>query len=154
MVLAARVFYPNYSNVQSVTEAYHILRPLFGQVAATIFGITLLASGLSSSITGTLSGQAVMEGMLGSKFNPIIRRLITRFVNVFPTTIAILLGIQPLQLLVYSQVLLSLMLPLVFYTSNRRIMGEFANGNLMKYLSYISAVTILCLNGYLIYTII
>jgi len=159
MVLAARVFYPNYSNVQSVTEAYHILRPLFGQVAATIFGITLLASGLSSSITGTISGQAVMEGMLGSKFNPIIRRLITRFVNVFPTTIAILAGIQPLQLLVYSQVLLSLMLPLpmiplVYYTSKREIMGEFTNGPLLRYLSYASAVSIVCLNVYLIYTVI
>ncbi|MEM3637095.1 MAG: Nramp family divalent metal transporter [Conexivisphaerales archaeon] len=159
MVLAASVFYPNYSHVQSVTEAYHILRPLFGPVAATIFGVTLLASGLSSSITGTLSGQAVMEGLLGAKFNPILRRLVTRFINVIPTTLAILLGYQPLQLLVYSQVVLSLMLPLpmlplVIFTSRRSMMGEFTNGKLLSYLSYLSAITILVLNGYLLYTII
>ncbi|MEM0117855.1 MAG: Nramp family divalent metal transporter [Conexivisphaerales archaeon] len=159
MVLAASVFYPNYSNVQSVTEAYHILRPLFGPVAATIFGVTLLASGLSSSITGTLSGQAVMEGLLGARFNPILRRLVTRFINVIPTTAAILLGFQPLQLLVYSQVILSLMLPLpmlplVIFTSKRSIMGEFTNGKLLSYLGYLSAVVILALNAYLLYTII
>lgn len=159
MVLAASVFYPNYTNVQSVTEAYNILKPLFGPVAAAIFGITLLASGLSSSITGTLSGQAIMEGLLGAKVNPVLRRIITRFINVIPTTTAILLGLQPLQLLVYSQAILSVllplpMLPLIIYTSNRNVMGEFANRRLITMLSYASSAVIICLNAYLVYSII
>src|SRR3989442_6286713 len=98
--------------------------PVYGSIAAVVFAITLLCSGLASSATGTLAGQAIFEGMLGSKVNKNIRRFITRIVNVFPTTVALLLSLDPLSLLVYSQILLSLiialpMLPLISFTAKK-----------------------------------
>ncbi len=97
-----------------------------------IFAITLLASGIASSVVGTLAGQEVMTSMLGVKVNPYLRRIITRGINVFPTTVCILIGISPLALLFYSQVFLSIliplpMIPLIWYTSKKKIMGPFVN---------------------------
>jgi manganese transport protein len=132
LIMAAAAFYPKYSNVQQINQAYEILKPLFGAIAAVIFGVTLLASGIASSTVGTLAGQELMTSMLGIKVNKYLRRIVTRLINVFPTTVAILLGLSPLALLVYSQVLLSLfiplpMIPLVYYTSRKKIMGTFVN---------------------------
>jgi manganese transport protein len=81
---------------------------LFGEAAAVVFGVTLLSSGLSSSTTGTLAGQAIMESMLGKKINLWARRIVTRVINIVPATVGILLGLDPLLMLVYSQVALSL----------------------------------------------
>jgi manganese transport protein len=132
------------------------MAPLFGGLSATVFGITLLCSGLASSATGTLAGQHVMEGLLGVKVNPNLRRLVTRVINVFPTTVAILLGLNPLALLIYSQVLLSIliplpMIPLVIYTSSRRVMGEFVNRHATILVGVTIAAFIIILNGYLVY---
>ena len=132
MIMAAAAFYPQYSNIASISEAYRTLVPLFGMAAGTVFIITLLFSGIASSVTGTLAGQSIMEGLLGKKVNIWFRRFITRFVNVVPTTIAILVGLDPLSILVYSQVILSLMIPLpliplVILTRDKNIMGEFVN---------------------------
>jgi manganese transport protein len=96
---------------------------------------TLLSSGIASSVVGTLAGQAIMEGLLGKKVNVWLRRFITRFVNVIPTTIAILLGLDALNILVYSQVILSLMIPLpmiplVIISRDKTMMGEFVNRNI------------------------
>src|SRR2546428_6644699 len=96
--------------------------PVYGSIAAVVFAITLLCSGLASSATGTLAGQAIFEGMLGRKVNKNIRRFITRIVNVFPTTVAVFLGLHPLSLLLYSPLLLSLMIaspitPLITFTA-------------------------------------
>ncbi|MDA4114479.1 MAG: Nramp family divalent metal transporter, partial [Thaumarchaeota archaeon] len=99
-------------SIVTVDQAVNIMAPLFGGLSAAVFGITLLCSGLASSATGTLAGQHIMEGLLGVKINPNLRRLVTRVINVFPTTVAILLGLNPLALLIYSQVLLSIMIPL------------------------------------------
>jgi manganese transport protein len=132
LIMAAAAFYPKYSSVQQIKQAYEIMRPLFGPLAAIIFAVTLLSSGIASSTVGTLAGQELMTSILGIKVNKYVRRIITRIVNVFPTTIAILLGLSPLSLLVYSQVLLSLfiplpMIPLVYYTSRKKFMGTFVN---------------------------
>jgi manganese transport protein len=133
--------------------------PIYGMFAAVVFALTLLCSGLASSTTGTLAGQAIMEGLLGTKINKTFRRVITRVVNVFPTTIAVLLGLDPLSLLVYSQVLLSLMIalpmiPLITYTAKKDFMGQFVNRKTTTALAVLTAAVIVGLNTYLIYYIL
>lgn len=132
VVAAAAFFGHGYTNIQQISDAYNVLKPLFGPLAATIFALTLLASGIASSVVGTLAGQEVMTSLLGIKVNPYLRRIITRGINVFPTTVCILLGISPLALLFYSQVFLSVliplpMIPLIWYTSKKKIMGPYVN---------------------------
>ena len=145
------------STVSSIKQFYDIMKPLYGWLAVTVFAITLLASGLASSTTGTLAGMAMMDGLLGTHVNKNLRRIVTRLVNVFPTTIAVLLGLQPFLLLIYSQVILSLMIPLpmiplILYTSRRRVMGEFVNSKTTTILGVLTAITILILNFYLLST--
>ena len=130
---------------------------MYGYLAGAVFAITLLASGLASSTTGTLAGIAIMDGLLGTKVNKNLRRVVTRLVNVFPTTIAVLIGLNPLSLLVYSQVILSLMIPLpmiplILYTSRRSVMGEFVNRKITTILGILAAVTIISLNAALLYS--
>ena len=132
---------------------------MVGAGAGIIFVITLLSSGISSSVVGTIAGQAVMEGLLGMKVNIWLRRIVTRFVNVIPTTIALLLGLNPLSILVYSQVILSLMIPLpmiplVLLTRNKGVMGEFVNRNITTIVAIVFVGIILAFNSYLIITTI
>jgi len=155
MIMSAAAFFPNNSDISSISEAYKTLVPLFGTAAGVIFLVTLLSSGIASSVTGTLSGQAIMEGLLGKKVNIWVRRFITRFVNVVPTTIAILLGLDPLSILVYSQVVLSLMIPLpmiplVILTRSKALMGEFVNKRITTLIAIASVGIILAFNTYLI----
>lgn len=155
MIMAAAAFNSHYSNVASISDAYKTLIPLFGAGAGIAFVITLLSSGISSSVVGTLAGQAVMEGLLGMKVNIWLRRLVTRFVNVIPTTIAILLGLDPLNILVYSQVILSLMIPLpmipiVVLSRNKELMGELVNRNITTIIAFVFVGIILVFNSYLI----
>ena len=159
LIVSAVTFYPKFSNVSTVDQAYRIMIPLYGEFAAVVFALTLLCSGLASSTTGTLAGQAIMEGLLGTKINKTFRRIITRVINVFPTTIAVLLGLNPLSLLVYSQVLLSLMIalpmiPLLFYTSKKSFMGQFVNRRLTTFLGVLAGMVIVGLNTYLIYYLV
>jgi manganese transport protein len=157
LLMAAVAFYPNNSQIQSISEAYKTLVPLFGISAGVVFLVTLLSSGIASSVAGTLSGQIIMEGFLGRKINVWLRRVITRLVNVVPTTIAILLGFDPLHILVYSQFILSMLIPLavipvVILTRNKNIMGEFVNKRATTVLScvfvgIISTFNILSLIG-------
>lgn len=156
MVMAAAAFGSHGLQVGTIEEAYLTLAPLFGKAAAIVFGVTLLASGLSSSTTGTLAGQAIMEGMLGRKTNLWVRRIVTRLINTVPTTIAILSGVEPLQILVFSQVALSLMLPLPLlplwkFTRNKELMGNLVDRRITTILSGIFISLILALNGILIY---
>ncbi len=155
MIMAAAAFHSGNPNVASISEAYKTLLPLFGATAGVVFLITLLSSGIASSVVGTLAGQAVMEGLLGKKVNLWLRRFITRFINVVPTTIAILLGLDPLNILVYSQVILSLMIPLpmiplVILTRNKSLMGEFVNRNVTTLLAIVFVGIILTFNSYLL----
>lgn len=159
LIMAAAAFYPKFSSISQINQAYEILKPLFGPLAAVIFAITLLSSGIASSTVGTLAGQEVMTSMLGVKVNKYLRRIITRVINVFPTTIAILLGLSPLSLLVYSQVLLSLfiplpMIPLVYYTSRKKIMGSFVNRPWFIVVALAVVAIIIALNVALLYTTI
>ena len=156
MVMAAAAFGSHRLNVVTIQDAYLTLQPLFGPAAATVFGITLLASGLSSSTTATIAGQAIMEGMLGRKMNLWIRRIVTRLINTIPTTIAILAGIEPLLILVYSQVALSLLvplplLPLLILTNDKNLMGSFVNRKITTILAAIFIGIIILFNGFLLY---
>jgi manganese transport protein len=157
MIMAAAAFYSQDTPISSISEAYKTLVPLFGSGAGIVFLVTLLSSGISSSIIGTLAGQSIMEGLLGMRVNVWIRRIITRFVNVIPTTVALLLGFDPLHILVYSQVVLSLLIPLpvvplVLISKNKAVMGEFVNRKTTTLMSIIFVAIILTLNSYLIIT--
>jgi manganese transport protein len=156
ILLIAIPLYPN-PNV-TVGDFVHGIGLLFGPAIAIVFILTLLASGLSSSALGTISGQVIMEGLIGKHWNVWARRIVTRFINVFPTTFAILLGLDPLSLLVYSQVILSLMIPLpmiplVYYTSKRKFMAGFVNRRSTLVLAIITVALILVFNSFLLYTI-
>jgi len=143
------------ANTLTVQQAASIMGVLYGPLAALVFASARLASGIASSTTGTLAGQAIMEGLLGTKVNIYARRLVTRFINVFPTVIAILAGLSPLSLLVYSQVVLSIMIPLpmvplLYYTAKRKHMGEFVNRRSTTALGLVIGGTIIALNVYLL----
>lgn len=145
----------NCANSLTVQQAAGIMGALYGSLAMVVFGVTLLSSGLASSTTGTLAGQAIMEGLLGTKVNIYVRRLVTRFINVIPTVAAISIGLAPLTLLVYSQVVLSIMIPLpmiplLYYTAKRGVMGEFVNRKATTVIAVLVAGTIISLNAYLL----
>jgi manganese transport protein len=158
MIMAATAFHSHNPGVASISEAYKTLVPVFGATAGIIFLLTLLSSGIASSVVGTLAGQAIMEGLLGKKVNLWLRRFVTRFINVIPTTIAILLGLDPLNILVYSQVILSIMIPipmipLVIATRDRKLMGEFVNKKITTLVAMIFVGIILVFNSYLLFSI-
>ena len=155
LILAAATFYKNSVTVATLEEAYIILKPLFGEIAAIVFAIALLSAGLSSSITGTLAGQAIMDGLTDIHIKPWIRRLVTRFINLIPITIAILLGIEPLIILVISQVVLSIMIPLplipiLYYSSKKDLMKELTNKPVTIFVAGMFALLIIALNAYLL----
>lgn len=132
---------------------------IYGPAIGVLFALTLLASGLSASALGTIAGQVIMEGLIGKHWNIWARRIITRCINVFPTTVAILLGLSPLSLLVYSQVILSLMIPLpmiplVYYTSKTNFMGALVNKRVTIVLAMITVVMILFFNIYLLTSLV
>jgi manganese transport protein len=159
LIMAAGAFYGLPREVATLEDAYFILEPLFGIMASLIFGIALLFAGISSSITGTLAGQAIMEGLIGVKINPWVRRVITRFINVIPIAIAILLGIEPLVILVLSQVVLSIMIPLplipiLYYSSKKEVMKEFTNKKKTIVTASVFSIIIILLNGFLLYDIL
>lgn len=156
LIMAAAVFARNGIAVASIEEAHATLTPLLGPLASLVFAIALLASGLSSSTTGTLAGQVVMEGFLHIRWKPWIRRLVTRGITMVPAVIAIAVGADPLKILVFSQVALSFQLPfaiipLLHFTRDRKLMGEYVNRPLTNVLAVLVTAVILGLNGYLIY---
>lgn len=153
LIMAAAAFSATGSPVTTVEQAYRTLTPLFGVLASSVFGITLLASGLSSSTTGVLAGQALMEGLLGRTIHPWLRRIVVRVINVVPTFVAIYLGFNALELLVYSQVILSLLIPLplipiIYLTSKKAIMGQFVNRRVTTIVALAFASLILAFNAY------
>ncbi|MEH2323106.1 MAG: Nramp family divalent metal transporter [Nostoc sp.] len=158
IVSAATFHFSGNQNVAEIQDAYKLLSPLLGVSAASaIFGIALLASGQSSTLTATLAGQIVMEGFLQFRFPSWLRRLITRLIAIIPALIAIILFGEKStsSLIVLSQVILSLQLPfavipLVMFTSNRRLMGEFVNPLWLKSLAWLVAIVILGLNVWLL----
>lgn len=158
IIMSAAAFYNSGINVGTLDQAYRTLIPLFGKFAALVFALALLSAGISSSVTGTLAGQSVMDGLTGFRISLWVRRLITRFINVIPVTIAILLGIEPLRILVLSQVGLSLLIPLpliplIIYTADKSVMKELVNRKITNIFAVIFALVILGFNAYLLYQV-
>jgi manganese transport protein len=155
LIMAAAAFYATGNPVATVEEAYRTLMPLFGCLASTVFAITLLASGLASSTTGVIAGQALMEGLLGAKINPWLRRIVIRVINIIPTLLAITWGLNPLDILVYSQVMLSLLIPvplipILYFSSRKELMGELVNRRLTNMIALSFTGIILFFNTYLL----
>ena len=160
LVTSAAVFHASgHQQVSELQDAYLLLGPLTGTtLAAAVFGIALLASGLSSAVTATLAGQIVMEGYVRLKMPPWMRRLVTRGIAIVPALLVTLVygeaGIG--KLLLFSQVVLSLQLPfaivpLIRYTSSRQLMGEFANRKATVAVAVAIAAIIIGLNGALLW---
>ena len=141
LILSAATFhFSGHQDVAEIQDAYKLLSPVLGFAPASIlFAVALLASGQNSTLTGTLAGQIVMEGFLQIRLRPWLRRLLTRLVAIVPALLTILwMGEgSTTNLLILSQVILSLQLsfaviPLVMFTSDRRLMGEFVNPRWLK----------------------
>jgi manganese transport protein len=158
IVAAATFFKSGNTQVAEIQDAYKLLSPLLGVGAAsTVFALALLASGQNSTLTGTLAGQIVMEGFLDIRLRPWMRRLITRAIAIVPAVIvSVIYGERgTAQLLVFSQVILSLQLsfavfPLVRFTSDRLKMGDFVNPRWLTVLAYLVAFVIGGLNAWLL----
>jgi manganese transport protein len=154
LVMSAAVFFKNGIVVTEIKQAHVLLAPLLGtSMASVMFAVALLCSGQSSTLTGTLAGQIVMEGFLNFRMQPWMRRLITRAIAVVPAAITIYIAGEEasLDLLLLSQAILSLQLPfaivpLIQFTSDRGRMGPFANRRWVKVLAWISATIIIGLN--------
>jgi manganese transport protein len=156
LIMAAAAFYSLGGGVATINDAYRTLTPLFGSMASTVFAVALLAAGVSSSITGTLAGQSIMESLTDFKLSVWMRRIITRVINIVPILIAILLHLEPLKILVYSQVVLSLLIPLpliplIYYSADRKVMGKLVNKKATTILAAIFGLVILAFNGYMLY---
>jgi manganese transport protein len=158
LILSAAVFHRHNQQVATIERAFELLQPLLGSGAPILFAIALLCAGQSSTLTGTLAGQIVMEGYLHLRMAPWLRRLITRLLALVPAVVVIsLAGDQATQrLLVLSQVILSLQLsfaviPLIHFTSNRKNMGPFATPWWGRVLAWSAAAVIVALNGKLVF---
>ncbi|MGA3023669.1 MAG: Nramp family divalent metal transporter [Bryobacteraceae bacterium] len=158
LAMAAAVFFTRHRIVTEIKQAYELLTPMMGTAAASvIFAVALLCSGQSSTLTGTMAGQVVMEGFLNFRMRAWLRRLITRMLAVIPAFVVIYTaGDQgTYRLIILSQVILSLQLPfaivpLVHFTNNRQKMGPFANPAWVKTLAWATAALVIGLNAWLV----
>ncbi len=159
LILSAAAFHGTANeNVADINDAFHLLTPVLGApLASVLFAVALLASGQNSTLTGTLAGQIVMEGFLNIRLRPWVRRLITRLIAIVPAVIVVgLYGEKGMgNLLILSQVILSLQLsfavvPLVWFTSDKRKMGRFTNSVLIKSVAWAVTAVIIGLNVYLL----
>lgn len=160
LILAAAVFhFSGKQDVAEIQDAYKLLSPMLGVApASAIFAIALLASGQNSTLTATMAGQIVMEGFLHLRLTPWLRRLLTRLVAIVPALLTIIFFGEgsTTDMLILSQVILSLQLsfaviPLIMFTSDRRLMGEFVNPTWLKVLAIAVATIIVGLNGWLLF---
>ncbi|MFT9056487.1 MAG: Nramp family divalent metal transporter [Ethanoligenens sp.] len=166
LILGASMFYGHASNLGRFVDLYNalgnskIVGVIASPVLSTLFAVALLASGQNSTITGTLSGQIVMEGFIHLKMPLWMRRLVTRVISIIPVLICVIIygnredAVE--QLLLYTQVFLSIQLPfaivpLTIFTSNKKIMGKFVNPAWVKYLAWAIAIVLTGLNIFLIY---
>ena len=155
LIMAASTFYKHgLTEVGTLEGAYHTLEPLLGRAASWVFAISLLASGLSSSSVGTMAGQVIMQGFLKKHIPIWVRRLVT----IIPSLVVIAIGLDPTRTLVLSQVVLCFglpfaIIPLVMFTSSKKLMGILVNRPVTTILSCIVAALIVALNLYLLYQI-
>lgn len=155
IAIQVMAYYAFYGKVEIIdmNMAYYTLIPLYGENAAYIFAIALLASGISSSIVSVLAGQRVFETAFSLKLKAWKARLLVRLINMIPLSIAVILGFNILELLVYTQAVLSLTLPfvlfpLVYFSSNKVIMQGYANRRTISFLALIFTIFVTFLNLY------
>ena len=151
VIMAASAFHAGHSDVAEIGTAYSTLTPILGAGAAAVFLTSLLASGVSSSAVGTMAGQMIMQGFVGFKIPVLLRRLVT----MIPAFVVVALGINATEALVYSQVALSLALPvpmiaLTVFTGRRDIMGAFVNSRLTQAAAVVGSIVIVALNVVLV----
>ncbi len=151
VMMAAAAFHQGHSDVAEIETAYHTLAPLLGAGAATVFLISLLASGVSSSAVGTMAGQMIMQGFVGFRIPIFVRRLVT----MMPAFVVVGLGVNATNALVVSQVVLSIALPvpmiaLLIFTQRPDIMGAFANRRLTRIAAWTGTGVVLSLNAILL----
>jgi manganese transport protein len=147
MAMAATVFHEGHAEVAAIETAYHTLVPLLGFGAAAVFMTSLLASGLSSSVVGTMAGQTIMQDFVRFRIPLSVRRLAT----MIPAVIVVAMGVDSTHALVLSQVVLSLVLPvpmiaLLVLSGRRDVMGSFANRRLTQVVAIVAAVVVVALN--------
>lgn len=147
VMMAASAFHAGNPEVAEIETAYHTLTPLLGSAAAAAFLISLIASGVSSSVVGTMAGQMIMQGFIRMNIPLLIRRIVT----MAPAFVVVAMGANVTTALVASQVVLSIALPipmiaLIIFTGKRSLMGEFTTGPLMRTLAIVGAVIVLSLN--------
>jgi manganese transport protein len=152
VIMSAAVFYSHGAQVASLEEAHQTLRPMVGELSSVLFGVALLASGLSSSAVGTLAGQVILEGFLNVRMSIFLRRLLT----MIPALVVIAIGLNPLKILVMSQVCLSFSLPfaigpLVWLTSRREVMGAAVNRPVTTVVAWLVTAIIISLNALLVF---
>ena len=158
LVMAAAVFFRRNIVVTEIQQAHQLLSPLLGTtLASVLFGAALLCSGQSSTLTGTMAGQIVMEGFLRFRMQPWLRRAVTRCLAIIPAALTIYFAgdTATYKLIILSQVILNMQLPfavvpLVRFTSDRRRMGEFASGMWLRVTAWACATFILVLDGWLL----
>ncbi|CNF99181.1 Nramp family divalent metal transporter [Yersinia intermedia] len=156
MATAAAAFHFNgYGSIAEIEQAYLTLQPLLGNAAATIFGLSLVAAGLSSTVVGTLAGQVVMQGFVRFYIPIWVRRTVT----MLPSFIVILAGMDATRILVMSQVLLSfgialVLVPLLAFTGNKELMGEMVNSKLIQVLGKMIVLVVVGLNAYLLISLL
>jgi manganese transport protein len=151
VMTASAAFHQGHSEVAEIETAYHTLTPLLGVAAASVFLLSLIASGVSSSVVGTMAGQLIMQGFVGFRIPIWVRRLVT----MAPAFVLVAVGVNATNALVISQVVLSLALPvpmiaLIAFTRRSDIMGGFANGRLLHIVAVASTLVVLLLNAALL----
>jgi manganese transport protein len=151
VIMASGAFHAGHPEVAEIETAYHTLAPLLGIGAAGIFLLSLIASGISSSVVGTMAGQMIMQGFVGFQIPLWLRRLIT----MVPSFVVVGLGVNATHALVLSQVVLSFALPvpmaaLVWFTCRESVMGQYRNRLVMIVAACASAIAVLVLNAVLL----
>lgn len=152
LIMAASAFHNGYSDVAEIETAYYTLTPLLGSAAAGVFLASLLVSGVSSSVVGTMAGQMIMQGFVGFHIPVWVRRLVT----MIPAFVVVAMGVNTTDALVLSQVILSIALPvpmiaLLVFTSRKKIMGPFVNTPLTRNVAIVAAFAVLFLNFVLLF---
>ncbi|MFZ2101380.1 MAG: Nramp family divalent metal transporter [Oricola sp.] len=147
VIMAAAAFHLGHSEVAEIETAYHTLTPLLGAASASVFLVSLIASGISSSVVGTMAGQMIMQGFVNFRIPIWLRRAVT----MIPAFIVVAFNANPTETLVLSQVVLSIALPvpmiaLLHFTSNRQVMGDFVNSRKVIVTATISTAIVLGLN--------
>jgi manganese transport protein len=153
LITAAAAFHSRgLTGLEDLPAAYHGLGQVLGHGADVLFGLGLLASGLSSSSVGTMAGQVVMQGFIRRRIPLFLRRALT----MIPALVVIAIGVNPSQALVLSQVVLSFgipfaLVPLVIFCSNRQLMGDLVNPRAVTALASVVVAVIVALNVFLLY---